>query len=60
MPRGYGKVIIKSENVNRDESHDCSDHYNLCPIPTKKGNCEGGSGVNEVELQLRVLMQSLR
>jgi hypothetical protein len=47
MPRGYGKVINKSERVNRHVSHDCSDHYNLCPIPTKKGNCEGGNGEKE-------------
>ena len=47
MPRGYGKVINKSERVNRDESPDCYDHYKLCPTLTKKGNCEGGNGAKE-------------
>ena len=47
MPRGYGKVINKSERVNLDESPDCYDHYKLCPTLTKKGNCEGGNGAKE-------------
>lgn len=47
MPRGYGKVINKSERVNRDESPDCYDHYKLCPTLTKKGNCEGKNGGKE-------------
>ena len=47
MPCGCDKVMNKSERVNRDESPDCSDHYNLCPISTKRGNCEGGNGEKE-------------
>eukprot|EP00984_Skeletonema_dohrnii_P006114 scaffold2171_cov108-Skeletonema_dohrnii-CCMP3373.AAC.1 len=30
FPRGYGKVINKSDKVNRGESPSCYDHYKLC------------------------------
>ncbi|KAL3806915.1 hypothetical protein ACHAXA_000391 [Cyclostephanos tholiformis] len=43
MPRGYGKVINKSERVNRDETPDCYDHYKLCPTLTREG--EGGGSL---------------
>ncbi|KAL3771727.1 hypothetical protein ACHAWU_010038 [Discostella pseudostelligera] len=42
QPRGYGRVINKSDRVNPEESPDCYDHYKLCPSLAKKGNCEGG------------------
>eukprot|EP00585_Thalassiosira_rotula_P003412 CAMPEP_0196142314 /NCGR_PEP_ID=MMETSP0910-20130528/11541_1 /TAXON_ID=49265 /ORGANISM="Thalassiosira rotula, Strain GSO102" /LENGTH=1004 /DNA_ID=CAMNT_0041403613 /DNA_START=20 /DNA_END=3034 /DNA_ORIENTATION=+ len=47
QPRGYGKVINKSDRVNRDESPDCYDHYQLCPSLTKNGKCEGKNGAKE-------------
>ncbi|KAL9189819.1 hypothetical protein ACHAXT_009494 [Thalassiosira profunda] len=43
QPRGYGKVINKSERINYDESPDCYDHYQFCVELTKKGNCGGGA-----------------
>ncbi|KAL7494018.1 hypothetical protein ACHAWT_002852 [Skeletonema menzelii] len=30
FPRGYGKVINKSDRVNRGESPSCYDHFKLC------------------------------
>ena len=42
QPRGYGKVINKSDRVNSEESPDCYDFYKLCPTLAKKGNCDGG------------------
>ena len=42
QPRGYGKVMIKSERVNNDESPDCYDQYKLCPSLAKQGKCDGG------------------
>jgi len=47
QPRGYGKVITKSERVNYDETPDCYDHYKMCPGLTAKGNCHGGKGAEE-------------
>ena len=40
MPRGYGKVINKSDRVNRAESPGCYDHYKLCPKLAKKNHCD--------------------
>ena len=40
QPRGYGKVINKSERVNYDENPDCCDHYKMCPASTKQGKCD--------------------
>eukprot|EP00577_Skeletonema_sp_RCC1716_P002359 CAMPEP_0113394340 /NCGR_PEP_ID=MMETSP0013_2-20120614/12442_1 /TAXON_ID=2843 ORGANISM="Skeletonema costatum, Strain 1716" /NCGR_SAMPLE_ID=MMETSP0013_2 /ASSEMBLY_ACC=CAM_ASM_000158 /LENGTH=1048 /DNA_ID=CAMNT_0000278145 /DNA_START=75 /DNA_END=3221 /DNA_ORIENTATION=+ /assembly_acc=CAM_ASM_000158 len=40
FPRGYGKVINKSDKVNRGESPSCYDHYKLCQKLSKAGRCE--------------------
>mmetsp|Transcript_13035 Transcript_13035/g.28293 ORF Transcript_13035/g.28293 Transcript_13035/m.28293 type:complete len:1007 (+) Transcript_13035:82-3102(+) len=47
QPRGYGKVINKSERVNNDESPDCNDHYKSCIRLTENGNCNGGNSAAE-------------
>lgn len=47
QPRGYGKVINKSDRVNRDESPDCHDNYQMCPSLKKGGKCVGGQGAKE-------------
>ena len=47
QPRGYGKVISKSERVNYDESPDCYDHYKMCPQLEKSGKCTGANGAQE-------------
>ncbi|KAL7536469.1 hypothetical protein ACHAWF_005472 [Thalassiosira exigua] len=47
QPRGYGKVVTKSEQVNYDEGPDCYDHYEKCKALTEKGNCDGGQGAKE-------------
>ena len=47
QPRGYGKVINKSERVNNDENPGCYDHYKMCLPLTEKGNCDGGKGAKE-------------
>eukprot|EP00970_Alexandrium_tamarense_P016582 scaffold6887_cov188-Alexandrium_tamarense.AAC.3 len=47
QPRGYGGVINKSDRINRDESPDCYDHYQLCSRLEAKGNCVGGNGAKE-------------
>jgi hypothetical protein len=39
FPRGYGKVINKSDRVNRGESPSCYDHYKLCLRFSKAGKC---------------------
>jgi hypothetical protein len=41
FPRGYGKVITKSDRVNRDESPSCYDHFKLCAMLYKAGDCDG-------------------
>jgi hypothetical protein len=45
QPRGYGKVINKSDRVNSEESPDCNDFYKLCPTLAQKGSCDGGKEV---------------
>lgn len=45
QPRGYGKVINKSDRVNSEESPDCYDFYKLCPTLAKKGHCDEGKDV---------------
>lgn len=45
QPRGYGKVINKSDRVNSEESPDCYDFYKLCPTLAKKGSCDEGKEV---------------
>eukprot|EP00574_Skeletonema_japonicum_P001352 CAMPEP_0201739164 /NCGR_PEP_ID=MMETSP0593-20130828/45628_1 /ASSEMBLY_ACC=CAM_ASM_000672 /TAXON_ID=267983 /ORGANISM="Skeletonema japonicum, Strain CCMP2506" /LENGTH=1246 /DNA_ID=CAMNT_0048233417 /DNA_START=29 /DNA_END=3770 /DNA_ORIENTATION=- len=40
FPRGYGKVINKSDRVNRGESPNCYDHYKLCQNLSNMGRCE--------------------
>jgi S-adenosylmethionine/arginine decarboxylase-like enzyme len=40
MPRGYGKVINKSDRVNRAETPSCYDHYKLCTTISKDGGCD--------------------
>ncbi|KAL7470588.1 hypothetical protein ACHAXS_010847 [Conticribra weissflogii] len=44
QPRGYGKVINRSDRVNFDESPDCYDFYKICPRLKANGNCEGTQG----------------
>mmetsp|Transcript_12205 Transcript_12205/g.25735 ORF Transcript_12205/g.25735 Transcript_12205/m.25735 type:complete len:1004 (+) Transcript_12205:119-3130(+) len=44
QPRGYGKVINRSDRVNFDESPDCYDFYKICPRLKANGNCEGTKG----------------
>ena len=40
FPRGYGKVINKSDRVNRGESPSCYDHFKLCQNLSQAGRCE--------------------
>ena len=40
MPRGYGKVVNKSDRVNRAESPSCYDHYKICTKLAGQGHCE--------------------
>eukprot|EP00984_Skeletonema_dohrnii_P010427 scaffold4055_cov129-Skeletonema_dohrnii-CCMP3373.AAC.3 len=40
MPRGYGKVINKSDRVNREETILCHDHYKMCTSLSKEGDCD--------------------
>ena len=40
MPRGYGKVINKSDRVNVAETPLCYDHYKLCTMLSKDGGCD--------------------
>ncbi|KAL7445355.1 hypothetical protein ACHAXM_009769 [Skeletonema potamos] len=40
MPRGYGKVITKSDRVNHSETPSCYDHYKLCSMISKNGSCD--------------------
>jgi hypothetical protein len=40
FPRGYGKVINKSDRVNRNESLGCYDDYKLCVNLSKNGHCD--------------------
>jgi hypothetical protein len=47
MPRGYGKVITKSKRINREESPDCYDHYQMCTELKTKGNCDDAKGGQE-------------
>jgi len=39
FPRGYGKVINKSDRVNRGESPSCYDQFKLCPRFSQAGDC---------------------
>ena len=39
FPRGYGKVINKSDRVNRGESPSCYDHFKLCQNLSEDGDC---------------------
>mmetsp|Transcript_25593 Transcript_25593/g.54045 ORF Transcript_25593/g.54045 Transcript_25593/m.54045 type:complete len:1006 (+) Transcript_25593:84-3101(+) len=47
QPRGYGKVINKSERVNHDESPDCYDYYKMCVSLAEKGACTGRDAEKE-------------
>ncbi len=47
QPRGYGKVINKSDRVNSEESPDCNDFYKLCHTLAQKGSCDGGKEVSK-------------
>eukprot|EP00986_Skeletonema_menzelii_P000349 scaffold101_cov80-Skeletonema_menzelii.AAC.5 len=40
FPRGYGKVINKSNRVNRGESPSCYDHFKLCQDLSERGRCK--------------------
>jgi len=40
MPRGYGKVINKSDRVNHAETPLCYDHYQLCARLSKERGCD--------------------
>lgn len=42
MPRGYGKVINRSDRVNRAETPLCYDHYKMCTGLSKEGDCDNG------------------
>ncbi len=42
FPRGYGKVITKSDRVDRDETPSCYDHFDLCEDRSDEGDCHNG------------------